>query len=133
MSEPTRKILVTGSGGLIGWHVRVFLSTKPEVEVIPCNRQQFNDDSYLEDGVASADAVIHLAGMNRGDEDEIAAANVAIADRLIDACRKTDSKPQIIYSSSTHADGDSKYGISKRTAGEPVSYTHLTLPTIYAV
>ena len=118
MSEHTRKILVTGSGGLIGWHMRVFLSTKPEVEVIPCNRQQFNDDAYLQDGVARADVVIHLAGMNRGDEDEIAAANVAIADRLIDACRETDSKPQIIYSSSTHADGDSKYGISKRTAGE---------------
>ena len=78
-SNPTpQRIVVTGSDGLLGWHVRVFLSTHEHVEVVPCNRQTFNDDGALAECLNGADAVIHLAGMNRGAEAEFAAANVAI-------------------------------------------------------
>ena len=113
-----RKIAITGSGGLIGWHFRVFLFTKPDVEVIPCNRSQFNDDEYLKTLVEKADVIVHLAGMNRGDEDEIAKTNVALADRVVEFCKAAGTTPHIFFSSSTHAEGDSKYGISKRQASE---------------
>lgn len=122
------KIVITGSDGLIGWHLRVFLFTKANasygstlpvpMEVVCCNRTLFNDDEHLLSAVENADVVVHLAGMNRGDEDEIAKVNVELADRLVEFLKKSNSKPQVIYSSSTHADGDSKYGVSKRTAGE---------------
>ncbi len=122
------KIVITGSEGLIGWHLRVFLFTKASesygsassvpIEVVCCNRAQFNDDEHLLSAVEDADVVVHLAGMNRGDEDQIAKVNVDLAQRLVEFLKKTNSTPQVIYSSSTHADGNSKYGISKRTAGE---------------
>ena len=107
-----QKVVVTGSDGLLGWHTRVFLSTHEHVEVIPCNRQTFNDDKALFECLNGADAVIHLAGMNRGDEAEVAAANVAIARRLADSCRSNSVTPHVVYSSSTHIDGDSQYGLS---------------------
>ena len=135
-----RTILVTGSDGLIGWHFRSFLLTKPDVTVIACNRAQFNDDDYLKNAIEKSDVIVHLAGMNRGDEDEIAQTNVALADRIIEFCGTSSRTPHIIFSSSTHADGDSKYGVSKRTAAEHFakfasaaggSFCNLILPHVF--
>lgn len=144
------KIAITGSEGLIGWHLRVFLFTKANnsygsaesipMEVVGCNRSQFNDDEYLSSAVGNADVVVHLAGMNRGDEDMIAKVNVELAERLAQFLKKTNSTPQVIYSSSTHADGNSRYGVSKRTAGERLAqwaaetggkFCNLILPHVF--
>lgn len=137
---PGRKILVTGSDGLIGWHFRAFLSAKTDAEVLPCNRQQFADDEYLERAIAQADVIVHLAGMNRGEEDEIAKTNVALAQRIVATCRRLDVRPHVVFSSSTHADGDSKYGISKRQAAQTLAawaeaedarFCNLILPHVF--
>lgn len=144
------KIMITGSDGLIGWHLRVFLYTQANasygsaipvpMEVITCDRSQFNDDDYLLSAVEKADVVVHLAGMNRGDENEVAKVNVDLADRLIEFMKNSNSTPQVIFSSSTHVDGDSKYGISKRTAGEHLAqwasesggkFCNLILPHVF--
>ena len=117
--ENLRKILVTGSDGLIGWHLRAWLYTLAErFEVNSCNRQQFNDADYLKTAVSSADVIVHLAGMNRGDEEEIYNTNRDLAQRIVSFCEQTESKPHVIYSSSTHIDGPSRYGASKKIAGE---------------
>ena len=143
MSEkenPKRKIVVTGSNGLIGWHLRVFLFTRSDVEVVACDRVAFNDDQRLGEIVESADVIVHLAGMNRGDEDEIATTNVALAQRLVDKCREKDCRPHVIFSSSTHVDGDTKYGASKRQAAETIAawaeaedarFCNLILPHVF--
>ena len=81
-----KKICVTGSDGLIGWHFRVFASTMDEIEIVPCNRQQFADDEYLQKAVSESDVVVHFAGMNRGEEDDIFKTNIALAQRIVDAC-----------------------------------------------
>lgn len=118
-TTPQRNILVTGSDGLIGWHLRALLKTLGDnVNVIPCNRQQFADDQYLSDAIENANVIVHLAGMNRGEEEEIVQTNIALAQRITEICQQLDCKPHIIYSSSTHIDGDSRYGYSKRVAGE---------------
>ena len=143
MSEteiPKRKIVVTGSNGLVGWHLRVFLFSKSDIDVVACDRQSFGNDETLGEFVNSADVIVHLAGMNRGDEAEVAATNIALAQRLVDACRANNRRPQIIFSSSTHVDGDSKYGASKRAAAEILSnwaeeedarFCNLILPHIF--
>lgn len=118
-TEQKKTILVTGSGGMIGWHLSVFLDAHHEsADLIRCDRAGFNDDQFLTAAVAKADVVVHLAGMNRGEEEEVVAANIGMADRLIEFFKKANVAPQVIYSSSTHADGTSRYGYSKRTAGE---------------
>ncbi len=133
-------ILVTGSDGLLGWHLRCFLSTIKDVKVVACNRSHFNDTEYLAAAVKSANVVVHLAGMNRGDEQEIAKTNVALANQLTAACKASQTRPHVLFSSSTHADGQSSYGISKRTAHEHLkawanesgaAYSNLILPHIF--
>jgi UDP-2-acetamido-2,6-beta-L-arabino-hexul-4-ose reductase len=111
-----------------------------EVTVVACNRAQFNDSAFLAGAVKKADVVVHLAGMNRGDEAEVAKINIALADKLIAACKASQAKPHVLFSSSTHADGQSSYGISKRTAHEHLAewasgsrsaYCNLILPHIF--
>ena len=118
-SNSQLNILVTGSDGLIGWHFRAWLYTRGEsVNVIPCNRAQFNDDVYLSNAIEKADVIVHLAGMNRGEEEEIVETNIGLARRITEICQQLECRPHIIYSNSTHCDGDSRYGYSKRVAGE---------------
>ncbi len=117
-TQKKTNILVTGSDGLIGWHLRAWLLTRETVETIPCNREQFNDDVYLGNAIEKADVIVHLAGMNRGEEEEIVETNIALARRIVEFCQQLECTPHIIYSSSTHIDGDSRYGYSKRVAGE---------------
>lgn len=133
-------VVVTGSDGLLGWHLRCFLSTLKEITVVACNRQQWNDADFLTKAVKSADVVVHLAGMNRGDDQEVAKTNVALADQLIYACQASQSKPHVLFSSSTHADGQTSYGISKRIAHEHLAewservgaaYCNLILPHVF--
>lgn len=117
--SPQHNVLITGSDGMIGWHLRAWLLTRGDhVNVIPCNRKQFADDVYLCDAIEKADAIVHLAGMNRGEEEEIVQTNIGLAQRITEICQQLDCRPHIIYSSSTHIDGDSRYGYSKRVAGE---------------
>ena len=140
-SSPKLNILVTGSEGLIGWHLHAWLLSRGDnVNVIPCNRKQFADDVYLTDAIEKAAVIVHLAGMNRGEEEEIVQTNIALAQRITEICQQLDCRPHIIYSSSTQIDGDSRYGYSKRVAGETfhhwadredARFLNLVLPHIF--
>ena len=57
------KILVTGADGFIGKNLCVSLAEQAGFEVLPVVRA--TDPAALESKVAQADAVIHLAGVNR--------------------------------------------------------------------
>ena len=136
-----RNVLVTGSEGLIGWHLRAWLLTHADrIEVVSCDRKNFNDDGWLADAIEKADIVVHLAGMNRGDEEEIAQTNIALAQRIVEFCQQLDCRPHVIFSSSTHIDGDSGYGYSKRIASETLAswadqedarFLNLVLPHVF--
>ena len=140
-SPQRRTILVTGSDGLIGWHLSAFLQSKSaSVELIRCGRTQFGDDAWMDDAVSRTDAIVHLAGKNRGSDEEVVSENLAIATRLVDVCRRNEVRPHMLYSSSTHVDGDSRYGYSKAAAGDIIgewakdqrsSYCNMVLPHVF--
>lgn len=130
------KVLVTGAEGLLGWHLRCRLHAEKSITVLHCDRAAFADSESLTSLLRSADAVVHFAGVNRGDQVELERANVAIADRLVEHLDRSGSTPHIIYASSTHEDRDTAYGRSKRRAGEILqrggsSLTWLTLPHVF--
>jgi len=140
------KIVVTGAGGLLGYHAAVrlhaevcaarFRGETPPVQPVALDRAGFNDDDTLAAALAGADAVVHFAGVNRAPDAELAEANPAIARRLSEACHAAGEMPHVVYANSTHADGDSIYGRSKRAAGEILSElgggcTDLVLPHIF--
>lgn len=114
------KIVITGAGGLIGWHAAArvhaancaaeFKGTEAPFDLIMLNHAEFDDDTELRNAVTNADAVMHFAGVNRAADDVVEAANPAIAHRLVQACADADTRPHVVYANSTHAANDTHYG-----------------------
>lgn len=112
----TLNVVVTGAGGMLGRHVQAYLMGQAGMTVHAVTREVFQTEGALEQVLAQADAVIHLAGMNRGDEEEVARINLALTQRLIEALEQTHSQAHVVFSSSTHIERDTPYGRSKRDA-----------------
>ena len=91
---------------------------RPEVTVVPADRSAFADIASLRRFVSGCDTIIHLAGMNRGADDEIIHVNVGLADALVDACRAENITPHIVFASSTHIFRNTRYGDAKRQCSE---------------
>ena len=109
------KILVTGADGFIGKNLCVSLAEQAGFEVLPVVRA--TDPAALESKVAQADAVIHLAGVNRPqDPAEFAAGNADFTARLCQALLATGRPIPVAFASSIQADRDNPYGLSKRAA-----------------
>ena len=109
------KILVTGADGFIGKNLCVSLAEQAGFEVLPVVRA--TDPAALESKVAQADAVIHLAGVNRPqDPAEFAAGNADFTARLCQALLATGRPVPVAFASSIQADRDNPYGLSKRAA-----------------
>ena len=112
------RILITGSEGLLGWHCRVHLATVEGAVVERCSHQDFDDDATLIERAGAADVIYHLAGVNRGTDEEVDLGNRKIAERLVQALERAGANPHVIFSSSTHITRDTPYGRSKRAAAD---------------
>ncbi len=131
---------ITGIDGLIGWHLRSFLHGQKDVAVHGADKPEFASQEALRKFAASCDAIVHLAGMNRGEDAEVAAINAALTEKLLSACDSARVKPHIIFSSSTHIHRGTPYGESKKKCSallrawadkNKVPFTNLVLPNIY--
>lgn len=134
------KIGVTGADGLIGWHQRAYLKAIGGHDVRLANRTTFSQPELLVDFVTGLDAIIHLAGMNRGDEAEVEAVNAALAQKLVAACEQASVSPFMVYANSTHEDRNTAYGRGKRAAADTLrqwagkneaGYANLILPHVF--
>ncbi len=141
------KIVVTGATGLLGWHcichlhaancTAKFNGRPTPYEIVPLSHKQFQDPEFLRQALTNSDAVLHFAGVNRQSEnDDVAVGNPKIAQTLSQAYRDSGSNAHIVYANSTHAHGDSEYGLSKRRAGAilqktATNYSDLILPHIF--
>jgi UDP-2-acetamido-2,6-beta-L-arabino-hexul-4-ose reductase len=130
---------VTGAAGMLGTHVRAYLKGRPEIEVRLADRATF-EQGGLAAFVTGCDAVLHLAGMNRGEDDVVARTNVALTEQLIGALEETGSRAHVLFSSSTHVDRDTPYGTSKRQAAALLEawartsggrFTNVILPGVF--
>ncbi|HSV88902.1 MAG TPA: NAD-dependent epimerase/dehydratase family protein, partial [Bacteroidales bacterium] len=110
------KVGITGQAGFIGTHLYNTLGLYPDsFERIPFDDSFFQDETRLQDFVHSCDAIVHLAAMNRhGDPQVIYNTNIGLVKQLIAACQKTQSRPHILFSSSTQEERDNLYGKSKK-------------------
>lgn len=110
------RVGITGQGGFMGKHLYNYLVTKSEeVELIEFSRTFFEQRKALQEFVKSCDVVVHIAAMNRHEDQQVIYdTNVDLVKKLIDACKVTNSKPKIIFSSSTQEERDNLYGKSKR-------------------
>lgn len=107
------KIVLTGAAGFLGWHTRLRLHAQGEHTVVPVTRQRWAD---LRGAVEGADAVIHIAGVNRSpSDDDVQRGNVALAEALADAM---DARPglKVVFANSTQCGNGSTYGAGKAQA-----------------
>ncbi len=120
--------------------MRCFLRGQPEVEVIEGKEDTFASPSALDAFVAGCDAIVHLAGMNRGDEQQLYETNVALTQELIDACERGALMPHVVFASSIHIYRDTMYGKSKKKCSEMLkqwsertgaAFTNLVLPNVF--
>lgn len=135
------KIGVTGQAGFVGYHLFTTLSLDDTVSLIPFERSFFEDSGKLEDFVSQCDVIVHLAAMNRHeDQNVIYETNIRLVQLLIDACESTNSKPHVIFSSSSQEERDNLYGKSKKEGKEKLiawagrsgaKFTSLMIPNVF--
>ena len=135
------RIGITGADGFLGWHLRCLLhGDTTEDTALPCDQASFADDSALDDLVATSDAIVHFAGINRGTNNEVLNGNLAITDRLIAALLKSGKAPHILFASSVQIERDNPYGQAKRACAQHLQtwadscgarFTTVVLPNVF--
>lgn len=111
------RIVVTGADGFVARNLRLRLAELGRDEVLPIVRGSSPED--LAAALSSADAVVHLAGVNRPpDPSDYAAGNAGFTADLCRMLVATGRAVPVIFSSSTQATLDNPYGRSKRGAEE---------------
>ena len=112
------KVAITGAYGLIGTHVSCHLKAQNVFEIVRIGRKEFEDPELLKQALAGCQAVVHLAGQNRGPEQEVFSCNVSLTEKLAHASAATPSLKHILFSSSAQIESDTVYGQSKIKAAQ---------------
>lgn len=137
------KIGITGANGFVAWHLRCYLHSLSDLisEVRLATRVTFSETNQLMEFADGLDFIVHLAGVNRAMDDDIIRGNIDPANMLVQALEKMNSKPVLLFSSSTHAINPvSQYGLSKRNVSDifeawsdrnQARYINLIIPHIF--
>lgn len=113
------RVLVTGSKGFVGKNLSVRLSELSGFEVSHFDRS--DTPETLQGKVNNADAVVHLAGINRPkDVTEFTAGNADLTALLCAAIKTTGRQIPLLLASSIQAELANPYGRSKRAAEQAV-------------
>lgn len=110
------KLGVSGPDGFLAWHVKCALWALQEAELVLIGRAEFDNPKLMDSALSSVESVIHLAGVNRGAEHEIATANPQLAARLAEGIARSERPINIVYGNSIQSKGESIFGVSKAKA-----------------
>ncbi len=109
------KIVVTGASGFLGWHLRCRLHATTDHSVVAISRDTWGE---LAAAVAECDAVIHVAGINRADDDALSSGNASLAHGVADAVVAADRPIRVVYANSVQSGNDTAYGDGKQRAAD---------------
>lgn len=113
------KIVLTGANGFLGWHTRLRLAALTEHEVMPVTRENWGE---LGEQVAVADAVIHLAGVNRAETSEaVEQGNIRLGTDLARAISSANRPVRVVMSGTIQVERDNAYGRGKLQAQNEIS------------
>ncbi|MGL5353414.1 MAG: NAD-dependent epimerase/dehydratase family protein [Clostridium sp.] len=109
------KILITGANGFIGKNLVAKFNELKGYEIICIDKE--NSKEELSSGVATADFIFHLAGVNRPkDEKEFFEGNTGLTEEIVNILKQNNKNTPILITSSIQADLDNAYGKSKKGA-----------------
>lgn len=117
-------IVITGAYGFIGRNLAAWLEQQADHRLCCFGRQ--DPWPMLAEGLAGADIVFHLAGVNRPPSPaEFQTVNVELTARICEQLLATGRATPLVLASSIQALLDNPYGHSKRQAEEVVqAYAH---------
>lgn len=113
------KIILTGAGGFLGWHTRLRLVALTDHEIVPVTRENWSD---LDNLVSSADAVIHLAGVNRAEnDDEVEQGNMRLGTDVARAISAAGRPLRVVMSGTIQVERNNAYGRGKLSAQRSIA------------
>lgn len=114
------QILITGSAGFVGRNLSVAVSRRADLWVTLHDVDA--PAGALDDALDRADAIFHLAGVNRPSRPEaFEEVNVGVTRAIVARLEALGRRPLIVFSSSTQAEQDNPYGRSKRAAEDELT------------
>lgn len=133
-------VAVTGAGGFLGFHVRAVLrASGREVRPVALG-QSFSGGAALA-AIDGAQRLVHLAGVNRGTEQEVREVNVEMARQLAGVLSRCSVPPPVVvFANSIQAGNGTVYGTAKQEASDCLreaaeragsSYVELNLPNLF--
>ena len=110
------KVGITGQNGFIGSHLfRTMSLNEKDFKLIDFKSEYFNFENKLDEFVSSCDVIIHLAGINRhNDENYIFNKNIELTNNLINSFNRINFNGLVIFSSSIQEKRLNVFGKSKK-------------------
>jgi UDP-2-acetamido-2,6-beta-L-arabino-hexul-4-ose reductase len=113
----TAGLIITGATGFLGWHVRVLARALGRADPVLIGRRELADPDRLAGTLDGADRVLHLAGINRGDPEQVSAGNLDLARALAAGLRQCGTPPKsVVFANSVQAGNGTPYGDGKSAA-----------------
>ena len=111
-------VAITGGQGFLGWHTRAAL-LEESVSATRLPVGEHSDPNEASRALDGADRLIHIAGVNRGSDDDVREGNLLLARQAADALRKAHTPPPVVaFANSTQSLGGGVYGDAKAAASE---------------
>ena len=134
------KVALTGANGFLGWHTRAALhEADSSIHTIAVG-DAFDLDAAAR-AVSGSSRLVHIAGANRGTDEEVRDGNVRFAAQLAEAIRQAAVPPTVVvFANSTQSGNRSVYGESKADAAQTLAaaaaavgaeFENLLLPNLF--
>ncbi len=114
------KLVITGQLGFIGFHLYNSIKFKrPDIEVLDFNKNCFSSASKIDSIFKKVDIIIHLAGINRSDDqDFLYNKNLLLSNKIVESIKRVKFKGKLIFASSSQEKLDNAYGRAKKESRE---------------
>ena len=117
------KVAVTGAGGFLGLHVRA-AAQEAGVEIVSITLGDGFDEAQAQRALDGASRLIHLAGVNRGTDEEVADGNSRFAAQLASLVDHSEHPPaEVVFANSIQAGNGSVYGTAKGAAAGVLAHS----------
>ncbi len=136
------KVAITGKEGFIGYHLyNTIFYSQVDLKIVDFPKKLFYDESKLDKLIKSVDVIVHLAGLNRSDDNDLLLnTNIELSEKIASSAERTNFKGKIIFASSTLEKSKTIYGKSKKISDNiflksseihNYSYTSIVIPNVF--
>lgn len=134
-------IVLTGGNGFLGWHTRVLAHSRGQTPVSLGVGSKFSLAEAVS-ALSGADMLVHIAGVNRGTDEEVSEGNILFARQLEQALAVAGTAgPRIIvFANSVQQGNGTVYGRAKAeardilagaAAGSGAAFKDIVLPNLF--